>query len=202
MNLDLTGMTAVVCGSTQGIGRAAAEEIAGLGAQVVLLARHPERLAEVARQLPAPANQNHEILVADFSDPSAVQTAVNGWVAAGNQAEILVNNTGGPPAAPAMEATIEEFRIGFNNHLICNHILVQALVPGMKSRRYGRIINIISTSVKTPIAGLGVSNTTRGRGQLGQDAGWRAGTVWNYRQQPVARHDLDRSAGVTDPQPG
>jgi 3-oxoacyl-[acyl-carrier protein] reductase len=162
MNLDLTGKTAIVCGSTQGIGHASAEEIAALGATVVLMARNVESLKQCVSRLPAASGQNHSWLAADFSDPSQVESAIRGWVAADKIAEILVNNTGGPPAAPAMEATIEEFRIGFNNHLICNHILVQALVPGMKQRGYGRIINIISTSVKTPIAGLGVSNTTRG----------------------------------------
>ncbi len=162
MNLDLSGKTAIVCGSTQGIGRASAEELALLGARVILMARNPDRLASVAGQLDHSADQQHGFLTADFSDPSAVQMAIDAWVADGGRAEILINNTGGPPAAPAMNATIEEFRIGFNNHLICNHILVQALVPGMKAQQYGRIINIISTSVKTPIAGLGVSNTTRG----------------------------------------
>ncbi len=162
MNLDLSGRTAIVCGSTQGIGRASAVELAELGATIVLVARNTETLQSLAIELPTPKSQKHSFLVADFSDPSQVETVINEWVAARNIAEILVNNTGGPPAAPAMDATIEEFRIGFNNHLICNHVLALALVPGMKSKKFGRIINIISTSVKTPIAGLGVSNTTRG----------------------------------------
>ncbi len=162
MNLDLTDKTAVVCGSTQGIGYASAIELAELGATVILMARNEQSLKEAVSNLPTPANQSHGYLIADFSDPSQVENQINDWVAVGNHADILVNNTGGPPAAPAMDATVEEFRIGFNNHLICNHILVQALVPAMKEHRFGRIINIISTSVKTPIPGLGVSNTTRG----------------------------------------
>ncbi|MGI9518243.1 MAG: SDR family oxidoreductase [Pirellulaceae bacterium] len=162
MNLDLTGKTAVVCGSTQGIGHASAIELAALGATVILMARNEQSLKDAVSNLPTPANQSHGYLVADFSDPSEVENQINDWVAVGNHADILVNNTGGPPAAPAMDATVEEFRIGFNNHLICNHILVQALVPAMKEHEFGRIINIISMSVKTPIPGLGVSNTTRG----------------------------------------
>lgn len=162
MNLDLSGKTAIVCGSTQGLGLASAVEIASLGATVVLMARNQVRLESTVGQLPTPNGQTHKYLVADFADPSQVEAQITAWVAEGNLAHILVNNTGGPPAAPAMDATVEEFRIGFNNHLICNHILALALVPGMKQAGFGRIVNIISTSVKTPIPGLGVSNTTRG----------------------------------------
>ena len=163
MNLDLSGRTAVVCGSTQGLGLASAVELAELGANVVLFARNEASLETVVETLPKKSDaQKHSYLVADFSDPSVVEHQIKDWVGQGNRAEILVNNTGGPPAAPAMQATVEEFRIGFNNHLVNNHILCQALVPGMKESQYGRIINVISTSVKTPIPGLGVSNTTRG----------------------------------------
>ncbi len=162
MNLDLDGKTAVVCGSTQGIGQASAIEIALLGANVVLMARNEDHLKTVASELPATTGQQHQFLVADFADPSQVSEKINGWITAGNSAEILVNNTGGPPAGTALDANIEQFRIAFNNHLICNQILTQALVPRMKAAGFGRIINIISTSVKTPIPGLGVSNTIRG----------------------------------------
>jgi 3-oxoacyl-[acyl-carrier protein] reductase len=162
MNLDLTGKTAIVCGSTQGIGLASATELAALGANVVLFARNAESIEKVRAGLPTRPQQKHAGLVADFSNPGAVQSAIHRWVEAGNVGEILVNNTGGPPAAPAMDADIDDFRIAFNTHLVSNHILAKALVPGMKQRGYGRIVNIISTSVKTPIPGLGVSNTTRG----------------------------------------
>jgi 3-oxoacyl-[acyl-carrier protein] reductase len=73
----------------------------------------------------------------------------------------LVNNTGGPPGGTALEATPEQYEQAFNNHVLCNQLLVQAVVPHMERQKYGRIINIISTSVKQPIAGLGVSNTIR-----------------------------------------
>ncbi len=161
MNLDLTGKTAVVCGSTQGLGYASAIELALLGANVVLVARNEEKLKEVVKTLDNTKGQSHQYIVADFSEVKSVASAINKFAATGSTAQILVNNTGGPAGGSAMNATIEEFRLAFNNHLICNHILAQALVPGMKTAGYGRIINIISTSVKQPIQGLAVSNTIR-----------------------------------------
>jgi len=162
MNLDLSGKTAVVCGSTQGIGLASAIEIAQLNANVCLVARNRQSLETAVAELPCGNDQRHEFLVADFSDPSQLQQEMQTWTEQGNSAEILVNNTGGPPAADAMDSSLEDFRVAFNNHLICNQILVQALVPGMKAQQFGRIINVISIGAKIPIPGLGVSNTIRG----------------------------------------
>lgn len=161
MNLDLTGKRAVVCGSTQGIGKAAAHELALLGAVVTLVARNEEKLKEGVANLKKISGAQHDYIVADFSNPEEVRERINRY-AANNIAHILVNNTGGPPAGPALEADIAAFTQAFQNHLVCNHLLTQALVPGMKQEQYGRIINIISTSVKVPIRGLGVSNTIRG----------------------------------------
>jgi 3-oxoacyl-[acyl-carrier protein] reductase len=161
MNLNLTGKTAVVCGSTQGIGYAAATELASLGAHVVLVARNEEKLIQAVKSLPNNGSQQHSYLVADFQHPQSVQNAITEF-AAKHTAHILVNNTGGPAPGPAIDSDIEAFRQAFNAHLINNHILVQALVPGMKAAGYGRIINVISTSVKQPLPNLGVSNTIRG----------------------------------------
>lgn len=161
MDLNLNGKRALVCGSTQGLGLAAATEIAMLGASVVLMARNEEKLKEVVKSLPAGGGQTHEYLVADFGHPDQVGSSIESYTRRGGTAHILVNNTGGPAAGPAVSASIEDYRLAFNSHLICNQILVQALVPGMKDAGYGRIINIISTSVKQPIPGLGVSNTIR-----------------------------------------
>ena len=160
MNLDLTKRTALVCGSTQGLGYASAAELALLGCNVVLMARNEEKLKEAVRTLDQAKAQQHQYLVADFSDTAAVKTAIENFIK-NNTVHILVNNTGGPPGGAALTAKAEEFLSAFNNHLINNHHLVQAVVPGMKAAGFGRIINIISTSVKNPIAGLGVSNTTR-----------------------------------------
>jgi 3-oxoacyl-[acyl-carrier protein] reductase len=161
MDLNLTGRKAVVCGSTQGLGLAAAQEIALLGADVVLMARNEEKLKEVTASLPAKAGQKHSYLVADFSHPDQVKICIEGYVESGGMAHILVNNSGGPVAGPAISASVDDYRLAFNSHLISNQILVQALVPGMKQSCFGRVINIISTSVKQPIPGLGVSNTIR-----------------------------------------
>lgn len=161
MDLSLVGKTALVCGSTQGIGKAAAIELAELGATVVLLARNEELLKSVCQELPKKDGQQHSILVADFSFPDQVKRTVESFVA-GHTVNILVNNTGGPPGGPIVDASLEEFEKAFTSHLMCNHILAQAVVDSMKNDRYGRIINIISTSVKIPLAGLGVSNTIRG----------------------------------------
>ncbi len=160
MNLDLLNKTALVCGSTQGLGYASAVELALLGCTVILMARNEEKLKEAIKTLDQTRGQQHQYLVADFSDTATVKTAVENFVKK-NPIHILVNNTGGPPGGAAINAKAEEFITAFNNHLINNHNLVQAVVPGMKAAGFGRIINIISTSVKNPIAGLGVSNTIR-----------------------------------------
>lgn len=159
MNLDLTGKRAVVCGSTQGIGKASAIELALLGANITLIARDEEKLKAVVKEL-NPTGQ-HNYLVADFSSPETLKQKINEF-AAKNPIHILINNTGGPPGGQAIDAKVEDFIKAFSNHLICNQILVQAVVPSMKQAAFGRIINVISTSVKIPIKGLGVSNTIRG----------------------------------------
>jgi 3-oxoacyl-[acyl-carrier protein] reductase len=162
MNLSLEGKTAIVCGSTQGIGKASALELAKLGANVVLVARNEERLTKVVEELEKSPDQHHSWLVADFSQPEVLRKAIAGFVDKASSAHILVNNTGGPAAGPAIDANENDFIEAFKSHLICNQIMVKAVVPLMKREAYGRIINIISTSVKTPIQGLGVSNTIRG----------------------------------------
>ncbi|MCX6274485.1 MAG: SDR family oxidoreductase [Bacteroidetes bacterium] len=160
MNLSLKGKTALVCGSTQGIGKASAIELAKLGATCVLMARDENKLAEAIKDLDVSEGQKHQFIVADFQHPNEIKEKA-GAFAKSNTVHILVNNTGGPNSGPIVNADIEEFRITFNNHLICNHILMQAVVDGMKKEKYGRIINIISTSVKVPLKNLGVSNTIR-----------------------------------------
>lgn len=161
MNLSLEGKYAVVCGSTQGIGLAIAGELALLGANCTLIARNEEALQKAILHLDIALRQQHDYLVADFSKPGEVKKVIEGHVA-GKPVHILVNNTGGPPAGPVTEATEEAFLNAFNQHLVCNHILSKAVIPAMQKEKYGRIINIISTSVKIPLKNLGVSNTIRG----------------------------------------
>lgn len=162
MNFDLLGKTAIVSGSTQGIGKAAAIELANMGATLVLIARNEEKLKSTVLELSTSQNQKHTYIVADFSKPENLKTAMINYVSNGGKANILINNTGGPKGGAIKDAPVEEFLSAFNQHLICNHILVQALYPLMKEDAYGRIINIISTSVKQPLPNLGVSNTIRG----------------------------------------
>jgi len=161
MNLDLKNKTAFVCGSTQGIGKAAAIELALLGARVVLIARNEDSLKQVRQELDAINQLKNDYLVVDFSQPETLRATLNNYLANNSAAHILVNNTGGPPAGKIVDAKIQEFINAFNSHLICNHILVESLLPWMKQEKYGRIVNIISTSVKQPLKGLGVSNTIR-----------------------------------------
>lgn len=161
MNLDLTGRRALVGGSTQGIGKAVAQELALMGAHVTLIARNVEELENVRAGLINIKQQKHHALVADYSDPEHVKEVVSKYLAKGNEIHILVNNTGGPAGGPILQDEPEKFLATFNQHLICNHILAQLAVDGMIASGYGRIINIISTSVKAPLTGLGVSNTIR-----------------------------------------
>lgn len=162
MNISLENKTAVVCGSTQGIGLACAMELAGAGAQVILVARNADKLRQLVSSLPDPAGQQHQFVAADFSQPENMRTIMQQWYTGfGGPVHILVNNTGGPAAGKISEATEQAFLDAFNAHLICNHILSMLFIPGMKEAGYGRIINIISTSVKAPLPNLGVSNTIR-----------------------------------------
>lgn len=158
----LINKTALVCGSTQGIGREAALRLAKMGATIILLARNEQRLKEVLGELPAEHHQKHSYLVADFSNPQSLKDTIVKIIDQGVIVNILVNNTGGPKSGPIKDAGAEEFINAFNQHLISNHILVQAVYPGMIASGYGRIINVISTSVKQPLPNLGVSNTIRG----------------------------------------
>lgn len=161
MDINLRNRRALVSGSTQGIGLAIARELASMGASITLLARNETSLKDIASTLPASDFQQHDYIVADFNDPDGLRTAVAAYLQSGNLVNVLVNNTGGPSGGAITEAKTDEFEKTFRQHLICNHVLAQSLIPGMKESGYGRIINIISTSVKQPLKGLGVSNTIR-----------------------------------------
>ncbi len=159
MNLNLTHKNALVCGSTQGIGKASAKQLAKLGANITLVARNEEKLKTTLKELATDQGQSHNYIIADFQNPENLKQKIS---ASSRTYHILINNTGGPAGGPIFNANLEEFEKAFTQHLKCNHVLVQAVVPGMKTEGYGRIINIISTSVKQPLNGLGVSNTIRG----------------------------------------
>lgn len=160
MDISLNGKNAIVCGSTQGIGLAIAEELALSGANCTLIARNEDSLRSVVNGLDISRRQKHSYLVADFKNPYEVKRAIEDHVK-NNSVHILVNNTGGPPPGPAMDVIVTDFLSALNQHLICNHILAKTVIPSMKKEGYGRIINIISSSVRIPIHNLMVSNTTR-----------------------------------------
>jgi 3-oxoacyl-[acyl-carrier protein] reductase len=161
MDLNLSGKRALVCGSTQGIGKASAMELAANGASVILVARNEEALTQTLRELPVIKDAVHGYLVADFGFPELLKEKTEAFLKTNGAVHVLINNTGGPPGGPIVNAKTDEFLKAFNSHLICNHIMAQAVLDGMKQQGYGRIINIISTSVKQPLKGLGVSNTIR-----------------------------------------
>jgi 3-oxoacyl-[acyl-carrier protein] reductase len=161
MDLSLTGKNALICGSTQGIGLAIARELAILGANCILLARDEDALKTAVKGLSTEGGNSHQYLIADFIKPEEVSAVIQAFTVT-TPIHILINNTGGPPAGAIIDAQEEAFLKTFNQHLIVNHILTKAVVTGMKAAGYGRIINIISTSVKIPLKNLGVSNTIRG----------------------------------------
>jgi len=161
MDMNLTGKRAIVCGSTQGIGKASAIELALMGAHITLVARDETKLQSVTRELDTSRRQQHDYIVADFGDPEGLHDKVQTYLST-KSVHILVNNTGGPAPGPLMDASPQEFVEAFSRHLICNQLLAQAVIPFMKREGYGRIVNIISTSVKAPLRNMGVSNTTRG----------------------------------------
>ena len=163
MNLDLAGKHALVCGGSQGIGRAAGIELARLGADVTLLARSRDPLEAALAELPVVhATQQHAYIAVDMRDHAALRAKVEATINAPKPVQILINNTGGPPGGLAENAKVEEFAEAFQQHLIANQVLLQTVLPGMRVSGYGRIVNVISTSVKEPIRNLGVSNTIRG----------------------------------------
>lgn len=161
MNLSLEGRNAIICGGSQGIGYAIAEELALMGANCILLARNEENLRVASSQLDISIRQTHSFHAIDFNDQPAIKELIK-KITSEQNIHILINNSGGPAAGPIVEATEEQFLQAFNQHLIINHILTKAVIEGMKKDGYGRIINIISTSVRIPLKNLGVSNTTRG----------------------------------------
>ncbi|MBL7921583.1 MAG: SDR family oxidoreductase [Bacteroidia bacterium] len=161
MNLDLKNKRAIVCGSTQGIGKAVALELANMGANVTLIARNEQALKSTKAELSNNGSQLHSYICADFSEPQKLKELVEQFIQRSGFVNILVNNTGGPPSGPITNAKTDEFLSAFNNHLICNHVLTQACMEGMKQSGYGRVINVISTSVKQALPNLGVSNTIR-----------------------------------------
>jgi 3-oxoacyl-[acyl-carrier protein] reductase len=161
MNLSLEGKNALICGSSQGIGFAIAEELALMGANCILLARNEEKLKNAVLALDIALRQQHEYHAIDFNDQDKTRELFK-QIAAKKTIHIVINNSGGPAAGPVTEAKEDQFLQAFQQHLLTNHALVTTVMQGMKKEGYGRVINVISTSVKIPLKNLGVSNTIRG----------------------------------------
>jgi 3-oxoacyl-[acyl-carrier protein] reductase len=161
MDLNLQGKNALVCGSSSGIGKASAIALSRMGAQVTLLARNAETLSETLTTLHHEHGQHHDFIIGDTAHHEQLHQQIKGLVTQ-KTIHILVNNSGGPASGELLNANLMELRKVFEQHLMGNHLLAQLIVPGMKTSGYGRIINIISTSVKLPLPNLGVSNTIRG----------------------------------------
>ena len=161
MDLDLTNKNALVCGASQGLGFACAVELALMGANVIAASRNEDKLKSAIQNFDTSKGQQHGYLVLDLSDPDKVKQAISMFLEKDNIIHILINNAGGPPSMPMIETDTAEIEKAFRTHVISSHILAQLVFPGMKAAGFGRIINIVSTSVKQPINGLGISNTVR-----------------------------------------
>ena len=159
--MNLINQHALVCGGSKGIGKAIAIGLAQLGASVTIAARNAELLENIIHTLPKISNeQKHQFLIIDFEQTEDVRKKIH-LLTLSHPVDILINNTGGPASGLIQNAAIEEFTKAFSQHLICNHLISQICIPYMKEKNHGRIINIISTSVKQPLDNLGVSNTVR-----------------------------------------
>ncbi|MGB3591836.1 MAG: SDR family oxidoreductase [Nonlabens sp.] len=196
MEISLKDKTALVCGSSTGIGRETAQQFAQAGARVILLARNPNKLQAVLSTLDTATRNDHTYLVADFSDYMEVERVVSAFAKA-NPIHIIVNNTGGPAPGHLIEAGVDALEAAFTQHVKCNQVLIQSCVEGMKKAGYGRVINVISTSVKAPIDFLGVSNVIRGAvaswaKTLSNELGPHAITVNNVLPGFTATDRLDK----------
>jgi len=161
MNLNLKGKTALVCGASRGLGLGAAIELAKLGAEVILLARSQKRLQENVKRLNRINKKKNSYIVADLRNAIAVKDSIKEYLAK-KPIHILINNAGGPPVGNIVKANASALSDAFNLHVLASHTITQAVLPSMKKAKYGRVINIVSTSVRQPITNLGVSNTIRG----------------------------------------
>jgi len=158
---SLIGRKAIVCGSSRGIGLACAQTLSQLGAEVACVARDGELLKKAVATLSVDQGQRHRWVAADLMDARGITEKIGALLKDWHPVQILVNNSGGPPPGPILEARPEDFLKALSGDLIANHILTQLVLEGMKACGYGRIINILSTSVRQPIKNLGVSNTVR-----------------------------------------
>jgi 3-oxoacyl-[acyl-carrier protein] reductase len=157
MDLGIKGRKAIVCASSKGLGRACARALAEAGCAVVLNGRDKEALERTARELREKTGVEVRVIPGDLDHPATRAELI----AACPDADIVVNNNGGPPYQAFGEISRENILKGIESNMLTPIALVQALAPGMAERKFGRIINITSGSVRAPIAGLDVSSGAR-----------------------------------------
>ena len=157
MDLGIAGRKAIVCASSRGLGRACARALAEAGCEIVVNGRDAAALAKTARELRGISGAAVYEVGGDLNDP-ATRAAL---LAACPEADILVNNNGGPPYKPFAAITREDILAGLESNMLTPIALIQALAPGMAQRKFGRIVNITSGSVRAPIVGLDVSSGAR-----------------------------------------
>jgi 3-oxoacyl-[acyl-carrier protein] reductase len=157
MDLGITGRTAILCASSAGLGRGCAEALARAGARIVLNGRNRERLEATAAAIRAETGAEVVTVAADVGTEEGRQALL----AAAPDADILVNNNAGPPLRPFHDLDADKIRAGLESNLVTPTLLIHALLPGMIERRFGRIVNITSGSVKMPLPGLDLSSGAR-----------------------------------------
>jgi len=154
-------IAAVVCGASQGIGREIAKTLASQNVEVLAVSRTESKLQSLVEELKTLSQKDHTYFSASL-DSSKDLSELSDFILSKNKYSILICNSGGPKAGPLMDASFENLEQGFKNHIVANQKLLQSVLPFMTKSNWGRVINILSTSVKVPIPNLGVSNTIRG----------------------------------------
>jgi 3-oxoacyl-[acyl-carrier protein] reductase len=157
VDLGIEGRTALVMAASKGIGRGIAEALAREGARVAILSRSEDSLRDAADQIDGEVR----IFAADTGDLEGVRGLPGEVAEALGPTEILVLNTGGPPPGGALDNSLEEWEAAFRSLVLAPRVLAEAVVPGMRERGWGRIVNVSSTSIRQPIPGLALSNANR-----------------------------------------
>ena len=160
-SLSLAGRHALVCGASSGIGRETARTLAGLSAELTLLARSKDKLEALQPELVDLGSPRVHVVVADLEQLEQLETTMTAHLETHGPVHILIHNTGGPPGGALLDAAVQALQVAFQRHVLSAQLLVRLLVPGMRQSEYGRIVNVLSTSVREPIPNLGVSNTIR-----------------------------------------
>lgn len=161
MDLGLKGRVALVAASSRGLGRAVAEELAAEGCDLVMCARGADALEAAAKEIRASARGRVHAVAADLTDPREVERVVDEGRQAVGEIDVLVTNTGGPPAGPFESHSPDAWDLAVRQNLGSVLNLVRAVLPGMRERKWGRIVNVTSIAVKQPVDGLILSNSVR-----------------------------------------